>query len=103
MPAATTKGAALRARLDAPSIVARELRECGMLPKISAAQIERMADEEFERRTWNGWSRIVCPTCQQACSDNGACGCGDGRSASEMTRLSEDALLAAIGIVRKHD
>ncbi len=98
---AMTKGAMLRNRLDAPAIVSAELRASGMLPTISAAQIERMADEEFERRTWNGWSRLVCPTCQQATSHNGACGCQDGRDSAGMARLSEDSLLAMLGVTRK--
>lgn len=83
----TTKGHVLSKRLDAQGDHMREMRANGILPRITARRLEEMAEEEYERRTWNGWGRTLCGLCHTAMSDNGACVCHPDGTDTEQNRL----------------
>jgi hypothetical protein len=97
-PTGATKGSVARKRLDALADDMRQLRENGTLPRITARQIEAWGEAEYEARTWNGWGRTVCHTCQTAMSDNGACMCPEWEDGG---RTAEDALLASLGLASR--
>jgi len=89
-----TKGSVARKRLDAQADHMRELRDMGILPRMTKRKLDAIGEAEYERRTWNGWGRTVCETCHTAMSDNGACLCAE----SQDGRTDTEILLASLGL-----
>lgn len=83
-----TKGGDLAARLDAQVLPVDptwgvedrhgdRVLSWGTRRPVTAKDIERMGEVEYERRTSGGWSDDTCPGCQLRKAYNGTCDCND--------------------------
>lgn len=72
-----TKGATLAARAEEPATMLRDMVEEGIMPKLTAEELDEIGEKEFSRRTDGGWGRWTCPACHIAPSANGCCDCSD--------------------------
>jgi hypothetical protein len=79
-----TKGAALAAKIDAASVVlpvdpawdrnaASGVPNVGYRAPMTARDIERFAEAEYERMTARSWHNDVCGTCHEVLTNVGDC------------------------------